>query len=260
MFDDFFERGGNAFDTAWIYGGIKSQLLGTWMKTRGIRDQIVLIAKGAHTPACNPKDLSKQLQESLDNLQTDHCDIYMMHRDNLEIPVGEFIDVLNEHVKAGRMKVFGGSNWTPARVDEANAYAKSKGLQGFSVMSNNFSLAHMLDVIWPGCVTSSDTASRDWFKDRQIALLPWSSQSRGFFVPGLAAPDKRENAELVRCWYSDDNFKRLDRANELAKKYNVSPLNIALAYVLKQPFPTFPLIGPRSSAKRVRACLRWMSR
>jgi aryl-alcohol dehydrogenase-like predicted oxidoreductase len=76
--------------------------------------------------------------------------------------------------------------------------------------------------------------------------MPWSSQARGFFVDGLAAPDKRDDKELVRCWYSDDNFQRLQRAQELAKKKGVLTINIALAYVLSQPFPTFPLIGPRS--------------
>ena len=50
----------------------------------------------------------------------------------------------------------------------------------------------------------------------------------------------------MRCWYSDDNFLRLDRANALAQKRGVLPINIALAYVLAQPFPTFPLIGPRT--------------
>jgi aryl-alcohol dehydrogenase-like predicted oxidoreductase len=78
-----------------------------------------------------------------------------------------------------------------------------------------------------------------------MALMPWSSQARGFFVEGRAHPDKKEDPELVRCWYSDDNFQRLERANELAKEKGVLPINIALAYVLCQPFPTFPLIGPR---------------
>jgi len=169
----------------------------------------------------------------------------MMHRDNLAVPVGEFIDVLNEHKKAGRIKVFGGSNWSIERVQAANDYAASKGLQGFSVVSNNFSLARMVDPVWKGCISASDNASREWFKKTQMTLIPWSSQARGFFVPGRAAPDKKEDAELVRCWYSDDNFQRLERAKELAKKYEVSSINIALAYVLNQPFPTFPLIGPR---------------
>ena len=93
--------------------------------------------------------------------------------------------------------------------------------------------------------SASDPASRAWFEKTQTPLLAWSSQARGFFLPGRAGPEKRDDAELVRCWYSEDNFERLARVNELARKRNVLPINIALAYVLNQPFPTFALIGPR---------------
>ncbi|MGN6626646.1 MAG: aldo/keto reductase, partial [Tepidisphaeraceae bacterium] len=193
----------------------------------------------------DPISLKRQFNISLDRLQTDYADIYMMHRDNLAIPVGEFVDAMNDLVKEGRLKVFGGSNWTLERVQAANDYAAKKGLQGFSVVSNNFSLARMVDPVWGGCVAASDPDSRAWFTKTQTTLLSWSSQARGFFVPGRAAPDKLEDKELVRCWYSDDNFERQKRAFELAKKYNVQPISIALAYVLAQPFPTVALIGPR---------------
>ncbi len=124
MFDDFFESGGNCFDTAWIYGGgACEKVLGQWVKDRNIRRQVILIDKGAHTPSCNPKDLTAQLMQSLERLQTDYLDIYMMHRDNPEIPVGEFVDVMNEHQRAGRIRVFGGSNWSLERVEAANEYA-----------------------------------------------------------------------------------------------------------------------------------------
>jgi aryl-alcohol dehydrogenase-like predicted oxidoreductase len=141
--------------------------------------------------------------------------------------------------------MFGGSNWSLPRVEAANDYAKQKGLQGFSVVSNNFSLARMLDPIWEGCISSSDAESREWFSRTQIPLLSWSSQARGFFVPGVAVPEKGEDAELVRVWYSDDNFERQKRVNLLAERLGVLPINIALAYVLCQPFPTYALIGPR---------------
>ncbi len=246
MFDDYFSKGGNTFDTAHIYGGgAQERLLGQWIKARNLRDQVNVIVKGAHTPNCNPPALTTQLQESLGRLQIESADIYMMHRDNPDIPVKEFIDCLNEHVKAGRIKAFGGSNWSTARVQEANDYAKSAGKQGFSVVSNNFSLARMVDAVWAGCIAASDPQSRAWFKETQIPLLAWSSQARGFFLEGKAAPDKKDDAEMVRCWYSEDNFQRLARVNEMAKKRNVLPINIALAYVLNQPFPTFALIGPR---------------
>lgn len=246
LYDDWFERGGNAFDTAYIYGGGKHErFLGDWIKTRGVREQVVVITKGAHTPWCFPDAITTQLNESLGRLSTNYVDIYIMHRDNTDVPVGEFIDVLNKHVKAGKIKTFGGSNWTIQRIEEANEYAKKKGLQGMSLLSNNFSLARMVDAPWKGCLAASDPESRAWLKKTQMPLFPWSSQARGFFLEGNAAPDKKTDKELVRCWYSEDNFKRLERANELAKKLGVRPINIALAYVLCQPYPTFALIGPR---------------
>jgi len=243
LFDEFFARGGNAFDTAYIYGGgLSDQLLGQWMKSRGIRDQVVVLAKGAHTPDCYPESLTSQLMETLDRMQTDYVDLYMMHRDNPEVPVGEFIDVLNEHIRAGRMRAFGGSNWGIERVEEANAYAQSKGLRGFSAVSNNFSLARMVEPVWDGCIHASDPGSRAWFEKTQMPLFAWSSLGRGFFVVG--DPNYTADQSLVHSWYAEDNFRRLERAKELAARKGVEPVVIAMAYVLNQPFPTFALFGP----------------
>jgi len=249
MFDDWFERGGNAFDTAYVYGGgACERVLGRWVRSRGVRDRVVILDKGAHTPFCTPRDLTSQLRESLDRLQTDYVDIYMMHRDNPEVPAGEFLDVLNEHLRAGRMRAFGGSNWSIARIEEANAYARRHGLVGFAAVSNNLSLAWMVDPVWAGCLHSSDAASRAWFERTGMPLMPWSSQARGFFTE-RADPNDRSDRELARCWYSDDNFRRLERAREMARQRGVLAIQIALAYVLCQPFPTFPLIGPRTLAE-----------
>ena len=76
----------------------------------------------------------------------------------------------------------------------------------------------------------------------------WSSQGRGFFTD-RAGRGKRDNEELVRVWYSEKNFGRRDRAIELAKDLGKSPIHVALAYVLAQPFPSVPLIGPRTLAE-----------
>ena len=251
MWDDYFSRGGNTFDTAFVYGGgLQEKLLGQWIKNRGIREEVSVIVKGAHTPFCTPEWLTKELEVSLGRLQTPYADIYMLHRDNLEVPVGEFVDELNGHVKAGRIRAFGGSNWTLARVAAANRYAARKGLQGFSVVSNNFSLARMVDPVWDGCIAASDKESRRWLKKHQLPLLAWSSQARGFFTDRVGK-DKRDDAQLVRCWYADDNFVRRERAITLAQKKGVPPIAIAAAYVLAQPFPTFALIGPRIISETV---------
>jgi len=245
VFDDYLARGGNAFDTAYVYGkGVCEQVLGEWLLQRGVREQVVIIGKGAHTPDCNPQALSTQLLQSLERMQISQVDIYFMHRDNPDVPVGEFVDVLNEHHRAGHMGVFGGSNWSLERVQAADKYARAKGLQGFAAVSNNLSLARMVEAPWEGCFSSHDPEYRAWLEQTQTALFPWSSQGRGFFT--RASPNDDSDPELVRCWYSPDNFERLERARLLAASRGVEPIHIALAYVLYQPFPTFPLIGPRA--------------
>jgi aryl-alcohol dehydrogenase-like predicted oxidoreductase/predicted dehydrogenase len=249
IFDHFVERGGNVFDTGYIYGGGHMEgRLGQWIRNRGVREDVVVITKGAHTPFCDPVSLTRQLLESLDRQGTDYADVYMMHRDNPDIPVGEFVDVLDEHRRAGRIRVYGGSNWSLERFDEANAWAAANGKHGFEVLSNHFGLAEAYDVPWDGCKHVTDRASKAWLAERKVPLLPWSSQARGFFT-GRARPDDTSDAELVRCYYSDENFERLRRARQLGDEHGVAATAIALAYVLNQPFPTFPLFGPRTIAE-----------
>ena len=247
LLDAYFEAGGNLFDTAYVYGvGYTETLLGEWLKNRGVRDASVVIGKGAHTPLCYPDVIGAQLTQSLDRLKTDYIDVYFMHRDNPDVPVGEFVDAMDAEVKAGRIRgPFGGSNWTRKRMGEAIAYAERTGKQKPGALSNNFSLAEMLSPIWPGCITSSTDEWKAWLAARQMPNFAWSSQGRGFFT-NRAGRDKRDNEELVRVWYSERNFERRDRAIELANRLGKSPIHVALAYVLAQPFPSVPLIGPRT--------------
>lgn len=246
LLDAFFEAGGNVFDTAFIYGGGRTEaILGAWLESRGVRDEAVVIGKGAHSPLTYPDVIARQLDQSLERLKSDHVDIYFMHRDNPDVPVGEFVDAMDAEVRAGRIRgLFGGSNWSMERMQEAIDYARRNGRTAPGVLSNNFSLAQMIDPIWPGCVSASDGAWKAWLTERQIPNFAWSSQGRGFFTE-RAGRDKRDNEELVRCWYSEDNFVRRDRAEEMARARGVKPIHVALAYALAQPFPVVPLIGPR---------------
>lgn len=121
------------------------KLVGQWVRNcgvRGRRDD----HQGRTPRTAIPESLIRQLEESLERQGTDYADLYMMHRDNTDIPVGEFVDVMDEHLRAGRIRAYGGSNWTPERVDEASAYAKANGRTGFTILSNHFGLAEALDV------------------------------------------------------------------------------------------------------------------
>lgn len=251
LFDHFFEQGGNCIDTAWVYGGGGSEgAVGEWVRRRGVRDDIVLICKGAHAPGCTPEGLTEQLNVSLERLSLDYVDIYMMHRDDPSIPVEEFVDVLNEHHRAGRIGIFGGSNWSIERLKAANEYAAAKGLQGFAVSSPNYSLAQWNEPMWVGCVSASDAASREWYSQTQLPLFAWSSQASGMFT-GRYSPDTDRNrdwttAEVARVWFNEANFARLERVQKLAQQKCVTTTQIALAYVLSQPLNIYALIGPQN--------------
>ncbi len=249
LLDAYVAAGGNCIDTAYVYGGGKSEpAIGQWFRERDNREKIVLLDKGAHPDQNGSRVHSQGIQEdiavSLDRLQTDHIDIYLLHRDDPDYPVGKIVETLNAEKHAGRVRVFGGSNWTTDRIQAANDYAATHGLQGFAASSPHLSLAKQNEAMWGGCLAVSPRDAQ-WHTDHQFPLFPWSSQAGGFFT-GRYSPEKQDNADMVRVYYNDDNWKRLDRARELGAQHGVSANVIALAYVLHQPYPVFALIGPRT--------------
>lgn len=254
LLDGFFAAGGNAIDTAHAYGGGDSErVVGAWMITHDNRDEVFLIDKGAHhtpkvpRPRLNPQEIKCDLDESLDRLHTDYIDLYLLHRDDPQIPVATIIDYLNQEIGAGRILAFGASNWTHQRIQEANEYADQNGLIGFAVSSSNLSLAVPMEAMWPGVLSASEKAQR-WHRENQFPLMSWSSQARGFFS-GQFTPENRNDENMVRVYYNRGNFERLKRAQELGSKKGFTAIQIALAYVMHQPYPTFPIIGPCTLAE-----------
>ncbi|MHB0875040.1 MAG: aldo/keto reductase [Anaerolineae bacterium] len=249
LLDDFVELGGNCIDTAYVYNS--EGIVGRWLKLRDNRAQVAVIAKGAHTPNCYPEGLTRELLTTLERFQSDYVDLYFMHRDNPEIPVGEFVECLNEHKRAGRIRAFGGSNWTIERIEAANEYARAHGLTGFTASSPNFALAAWNEPMWPGCVAAIDPASRAWYARTQMPLFAWSSQASGFFTGRFRPEDAADPAvaAVARTWFNEDNFRRLERARELARRKGVSATHIALAYVFCQPLNAFALIGPHTPSE-----------
>ena len=244
LLDAYYEAGGNLLDTGWIYRlGKVDCYFGDWMNARGVRGDMVIIGKGAHSPLTYPDVIGRQLAESLDRLKSDRIDIYFMHRDNLAVPVGEFVDAMDAEAAAGRIGIYGGSNWTRERMDAAIAYAAKNGRRAPTALSNNFSLAEMVNPVWTGVLASSDDAWKAWLRQHSLPVFAWSSQARGFFTD-RAAPDKLGDKELVNGWYSEKNFARRARAIALGERLGKSPVHVALAYCLAQDFPVVPIIGP----------------
>lgn len=257
LLDAMFELGGTTLDTGHVYaGGDSERAIGRWIDERGIRDEIVVIDKGAHHNAdrkrVTPFDITSDLYDSLARLNTDYIDIYFLHRDDPSKPIGPIVECLNEHLTEGRICATGGSNWTHQRIQEANEYADKHGLVPFVASSPNFGLAEQVNDPWgPGCVTLSgpnEVKAREWYEENQMPVFAYSSLGRGFFSGRIT----RENFENQKnkidgacrhAYCHEVNFKRLDRVQIVAKEKDMTVPQIAMAYIMNQPLNVFALVG-----------------
>jgi len=260
LLDAALAEGGNTLDTAHVYGGGHSERgIGLCMEARGNREDMVIISKGCHHNADRKRvsahDLGSDLADSLARLRTDYVDAYLLHRDDPDVPVAHIVDALNEHHHAGRIRAFGGSNWRHERIAEANEYAVSHGLVGFTLSSPNYGLADQVRDPWgPGCVSLSGPrkeAARAWYIETGMPILAYSSLGRGLFS-GRVDPDDADAAETIldraacHAYLHPENLERLRRARSFAQSRGCSIPQIALAYVLSSPLNVFPLVGAAS--------------
>ena len=240
VLDAWVEAGGTVIDTAHVYeGGGAERVLGSWLRERpGVRERLVIVTKGAHPDGdrvrVTPADIASDLRDSVERLGGP-IDVYLLHRDDPAVDVGPLIDALDAHRRAGELRAFGVSNWTLPRIEEANAYAADRGVDGFCCNSPHLSLAVQNEPPWPDCLSATDAESRAWHARTGMPLLAWSAQAGGYFAG--AASDVYDNA---------DNRERRARAEQLGRRSGHTAHAVALAWVLAQPFPTIAVIGPHS--------------
>jgi aryl-alcohol dehydrogenase-like predicted oxidoreductase len=257
LLDDAFELGVTTLNTAHVYArGDSERAIGAWMEARQNRDKVVIVTKSAHPnpdrKRVTPFDISSDLFDSLARLRTDCIDVYLLHRDDPDTDVGTIVEALDEHRRAGRIKAFGGSNWSVERIRAANDYAARRGLIGFTASSPNYSLAEQVEDPWgPGCTTIGGplhAADRQFYRDTQMGVFAYSSLARGLLSGRISRANfEAEKDALDRAcrtaYCHEVNFQRLDRAEQLAHELGVSVPQIALAFVLNQGLNVVALVG-----------------
>jgi aryl-alcohol dehydrogenase-like predicted oxidoreductase len=248
--------GCTTFDTGHVYGnGRNERAVGKWVRERGLREQVVIISKGAHhsqdRKRVTPFDISADIHDSLARFQFDYLDLYLLHRDDPEVPVEAIVDRLNEHLEAGHIRAFGGSNWSHERIDAANAYARANGLKPMIASSPNFSLAEQVELPWPGCISISGDKgqeARAYYREQKMPLFTWSSLAGGFFS-GRFTRDNLDSFTAyleklcVTSYCYEVNFKKLDRVKQMAEDKGLSVPQIATAYVMSYPLDIYALVG-----------------
>lgn len=244
LLDAYRAAGGNIIDNSYSYGQRFADILKAYYELHG-QDALIRFDKGNHHSSNNDEGrrvskeaIDNDLRGNLERQGVTYSDFYVLHRDDTRVPAGDVVEWLNEHLAAGRIKVFGGSNWHHTRIAEANEYAEKHGLQGFSVSSPNLSLALANEPMWWEAL-QIDREGRDWHEKTGFPLFAWSSGGGGFYA-------RVDSPDIKRVYHNDTNFARLKRADELAEKLGVSTPQIALAWTLNQPINVWALIGPNT--------------
>ncbi len=255
LLDGWVDAGGNVVDCANSYGrGASEARLGSWLSRRGARDQLVIITKGGNSVdgirRMTPAALSADLDESRARLQISEVDLYMPHKDDPLVSPAPVLEWLNQAKESEVIRAFGASNWTTSRLNLSFEIAASAGLEPFCCSSPNLSLARQHAAPFSDTVSAGHPAERSWYEAMQLSLFAWSAQAGGFFTKGqITSPSPDLDARIIRAYHTVDNFERRARAIELASDKGVDANELALAWVLQQPFPTFAIVGPQTMSE-----------
>jgi aryl-alcohol dehydrogenase-like predicted oxidoreductase len=264
LFDIYLEQGGNFIDTANVYGNwvpgkksISEKTIGQWLQQRGSRDKIILATKGAHPDLStmhisrlSRSEIERDLNDSLQNLQTDVIDLYWLHRDDPRHPIEDILGTLNDQVKVGKIRYFGCSNWRTERIKAAQAYASEYGLQGFVANQMRWSLALTNpEDITDKTTVGMDEAMKQYHLETGPAAIPYSSQGNGLFQKMAQRPLTQIDSQLQGMYQLEANRRRFERIKRLAADSGYSITQIVLGYLQSQPFTTVPIVGCRTVAQ-----------
>ena len=243
LLDAWVEAGGTVIDTAHVYeDGDAERVVGQWLRDRpGVRERLVLVTKGAHPDGdrrrVTPEEIEADLRDSIERLG-DPIDLYLLHRDDPAVEVGELVDALDGHRRAGRDPRLRRLQLDAAADRGGQRLRRGAGVEGICCNSPHLSLAVQNEPPWPGCMSATCAEARAWHARTGMLLLAWSAQAGGYFAGSTG-----ESASVYR---NADNGERRARAEELGHRIGAGANAVALAWVLAQPFPTVAVVGPHS--------------
>ena len=250
IMDQALELGINFFDTANVYGrqkgaGITEQIVGRWFaQGGGRREQVVIATKvyGGMGDWPNESKLSalhirRACDESLRRMQTDHIDLYQMHHIDRATPWEEIWQAMETLVQQGKVLYVGSSNFAGWHIAQANEIAKRRHFMGLVSEQSLYNLSARtieLEVI-PVC------------KSYGLGLIPWSPLGGGILGGALQKANAGRRAEEPRLKAIEKFKPQLEKYEALCQEIGEQPADVALAWLLKNPIVTAPIIGPRTA-------------
>ena len=250
VMDAYRSHGGNFIDTADMYnqwidghvGGESESVIGSWMKSRGNRADMVIatkVSKMDRRPGLSAKNIIAACEESLNRLQTDYIDLYYSHSDDETVSLEETLGAYAQLIAEGKVRYIAASNFTPARVRESIKFSEDNNLPSYIAVQDLYNLVDR---------TTYEGEMAQTVADLGISNIPFYGIARGFLTgkyrPGVTEVDSMRPAALV--YTTDKNYAILTAMDEIAQAHNAPLGAIALGWLRAQPTVSAPIASART--------------
>jgi aryl-alcohol dehydrogenase-like predicted oxidoreductase len=248
LLDAFVAAGFNFIDSADVYsrwhpgnqGGESETILGKWLKSRGNRDKVIIATKLGIEMGPGKKGLSRAymmraVEASLGRLQTDYIDLYQSHRDDPDTPIEETLSAYEMLIKEGKVREIGASAFSAARLGEALRLSSVHGLPRYQCLQPLYNLVERRG--FEGEVEALCLR-------QELGVIPYYSLASGFLTGkyrAVADANGRARGSRVAKYLNDAGFRVLAALDHVAKRCNVTPAQIALAWMIARPGITAPI-------------------
>jgi len=243
----------NFIDTADVYsrwvpghkGGESETVLGNWFKRTGKRKNVILATKVGIELAPDKKGLSKayilrEVEDSLQRLQTDYIDLYQSHIDDATVPLEETLGAYDQLIKQGKVRAIGASNYTAERLAEALKVSKQNGLPRYQCLQPHYNLYERAGYekdLEPLCLAEG------------IGVIPYFALASGFLTGKYRSEAdlaKGPRGQMVKKYLVDRGFAILAALDKVAAEHGSTPGKVALAWLIARPSITAPIASATS--------------
>lgn len=268
LLDRHVDHGGTMIDTALVYAdwlphverSCSERVIGRWLRTRGVAEQVVVTTKGGHpdltdptAPRLDAASLRLDVQRSLDNLGLTRLPLWWLHRDDPGRPMAEIVETVEQLRVDGLVGAWGVCNWTTDRLAAARELATGRGLTGPVADSAGFALAPPAPGALPADLVTLGPALAQLHTRSQLPLVAYSAQAKGWFDKVRAGT----SAPLDPVFDHGESRRIAVDLARIADQFRATPTEVALAAVRLLPFPTVAVVGPRTPAQ-LDSCWRAM--
>ena len=253
LLDGFVSAGFNFVDTADVYsrwapgnqGGESETIIGKWMKQRGNRDKVIVATKVGGDMGQGKKDISKkwileEVEASLRRLQSDYIDLYQTHWDVEETPVEETLEAYAELVKAGKVRVIGASNMSPARLTASLEASARHGYPRYESYQPHYNLVEreiFEKELEPVCL------------ENQLGVINYWSLAAGFLTGKYRSEadlNKSPRGAGVKKYLDARGLRVLAALDAVAEEYHSTQASVAIAWLIARPSVTAPIASATS--------------